>query len=214
MRFNSCRWREREKRIEFQGGSVDFRPLGGTFRFLLGLFYSRFVPSIAHVRPPLYRRADRLHSLPFFLSPSFPPLFLFSSRCSFGTSSPLLRSTETNGDELLLPISRPLQWLKFGDLLLGGKRSWIFTIDWKLSARCPVECVSPARIRYQERLEERLIKFSPSRNFSFLRSCPRHFFGGEKYWRDFGQSCSRSPISRFFQRFFPFDSPFKGGTVL
>lgn len=197
----------RERRFSTARGHVSLSPRP----FLLSVCSFDRARSSASLSP---RRPTPLDSLPFFLSPSFPPLFLFSSRCSFGTSSPLLRSTETNGGELLLPISRPLQWLKFGDLLLGGKRSWIFTIDWKLSAWCPVECVSPARMRYQERLEERLIKFSPSRNFSFLRSCPRHFFGGEKYWRDFGQSCSRSPISRFFQRFFPFDSPFKGGTVL
>lgn len=195
----------RERRFSTARGHVSLSPRP----FLLSVCSFDRARSSASLSP---RRPTPLDSLPFFLSPSFPRSFYFPRAAP-------------SGPPLLFFVRRRRMEASFFFPLVGHYSGWNSATSYWVErgreysrlignwARGVLWNVYP-RMRYQERLEERLIKFSPSRNFSFLRSCPRHFFGGEKYWRDFGQSCSRSPISRFFQRFFPFDSPFKGGTVL
>lgn len=138
--------REREREGEYdrisEGGSVDFWPLGGTFRFLLGgLFYSRPVPCFDRarfVRPRLFavtptdagandrfgprrcspKAADRLLSSPLLA------LSIFLRAAPSGSPHPV-RQRRVEASFFLVGH---YESLKFGDFLY-----YIRSIDWKLN---------------------------------------------------------------------------------
>lgn len=137
--------REREREGEYdrisEGGSVDFWPLGGTFRFLLGgLFYSRPVPCFDRarfVRPRLFavtptdagandrfgprrcspKAADRLLSSPLLA------LSIFLRAAPSGSPHPVRQRMEAS-----FFLVGHYESLKFGDFLY-----YIRSIDWKLN---------------------------------------------------------------------------------
>lgn len=145
--------REREREGEYdrisEGGSVDFWPLGGTFRFLLGgLFYSRPVPCFDRarfVRPRLFavtptdagandrfgprrcspKAADRLLSSPLLA------LSIFLRAAPSGSPHPV-RQRRVEASFFFFLVGH-YESLKFGDFLYYIVRligNWMFRGIW------------------------------------------------------------------------------------
>lgn len=137
--------REREREGEYdrisEGGSVDFWPLGGTFRFLLGgLFYSRPVPCFDRarfVRPRLFAVTptdaganDRFgprrcspKAADWLLSSPLLALSIFLRAAPSGSPHPVRQRMEAS-----FFLVGHYESLKFGDFLY-----YIRSIDWKLN---------------------------------------------------------------------------------